>query len=224
MLRKANLILAIVLVMAALGGFAIAQEEQENEKAIQKKIGITDVQRKEAQENRAKRLSEAALTLPTTPSECGLGLHSTVTAGINDNGGGGPDPAFLSPALTTKLVGVPTKSFDDKAVNTVFAYSFDMKKYKPCDRKICRAQLMIRVCNTGQDLWTNDQVNLGIATGSWTSIYSAYIWNSNGSEANKCKNLTIPISNISFMNSTPFLDVLIQDDSWVDYMQLDLDF
>ncbi len=154
-------------------------------------------------------------------SLCPLQLRSTVTAGINDNLAPPFEATTKSPQLA--LIFPNTKDFDDPAVNRIFAHSFLLRRYKPCGSEACRATLLVRVCNSGASAWQNDILYVGsAANGTFTpSIFVRNIWNSG--ESNQCKNVAIPI-NTTTLNSLVNLDVVMQDDSSIDYMQLDWDF
>ncbi len=216
MLRKMNLILAVAAMMI-LSSFVAAQKDDAIQKEVESKMVITAAQGKEAEKG-GDRESHDMSGIPI--GKCPLHMHSTIMGGINDNLSLTPpaDPMFVSPNMTMG------KPLDDQTVNSIFAYSFDLRKHKPCDGKVCRAELLIRVCNRNQDYWLNDRIYVGTAdSGTFVaSIFAGNIW-SGFSDAGKCKNMMIPIPNGSLVGMN-YLDILMQDDSSVDYLQLDLDF
>ncbi len=218
MLRKMHLVLAIAAMMI-LSSFVPAQKDEEIEKDVAGKVGVTDALRKKAQDGiRAMERFEIA---DRTLFKCPLGMHSTIAAGLNDNLASPFDPVFKSPALAALFPN--TKPFDDTGLNRIFAHSFALKNYKLCESRACKAQLLVRVCNNGQDLWQNDKIYVGSADKgqSLTSIFYGDIWSAN--EGKKCKDLTFPI-NITTLAGMSYLDVVTQDDTTIDHMQLDLYF
>ena len=205
-----NKLILIVGCLLVFSNIAFAQNVEEIEKQVESQI----------EKAPSKRMGKLDGT-PEVPSS--RGMHTTVTAGINDNLTLPTEPVFKSPNLGS--IFLTTKDFDDQSVNKIFAYSFPLNKYHPCQSKACKAQLLIRVCNSGADLWTNDKIYVGTAdSGKFVpTFFNATFWNPSGSEAKTCKDVKIPL-NPSSLAGMNFLDVVMQDDSTIDYMQLDLDY
>ena len=201
MKSKSNLIVTILAVLV-FGNLVMAQNNEGAEKEVEGKMA-----------RREKPSEQSKLT----QTHCSLGLSQTITAGIIDNLAAPDDPTFNNTPFPI------TKAFDDQSINKIFAYSFPLKHYHPCQSKVCQANLLIRVCNSGRDLWINDKIYVGSTTGVvfTPSFFVGTIWNQNGSEAKQCKTLNIPLSPPP---SLPFLDVVMQDDSTIDYMELILNY
>ena len=218
MKNKFNLIVTVLAVLV-FGNLVMAQNNEDAEKEVESKI---DAKVRRASIGEATVINDKMLS-ELRESKCPLGLNQTITAGINDNLLAPNEPTFKSPALTSLFPN--TKAFDDQTVNKIFAHSFSLKHYNPCQSKACQASLLIRVCNSGRDLWTNDKIYVGSANnGVFTSSFFAGIfWNQNGSEAKQCKTLNIPLNPLS-LGGLSFLDVVMQDDSTIDYMQLVLNY
>jgi len=176
MLRKINLFIAII-AMLIISNTVFAQQNEELEKQVESNMNLQNAQRKIIPERDNER--RACLN------------RTTITAGINDNLIAPFESASPNPSLNYPS----TKSFDDPTVNKIFAHSFPIRTLRPCETRICKAKLLIRVCNNGQDLWTNDKLYVGsIVGGQFTpSVFNGLIW-SNASEANQCKDIIIPIS------------------------------
>lgn len=216
---KLNVIVAIA-VMLIFGGLAMAQNNEDAEKEVESKMPATDAKARKMTNAEVSVISDKMLA-ELTVAKCPLGLNQTILAGIDDNLVPPYEPVFKSPALTSIFPN--TKPFDDPALNRIFAHSFSLKNYKPCEGRACQASLLIRVCNIGKDLWSNDKIYVGSAEGEKfvSSFYVGTIWN--GNEGNQCKNLNIPL-NTSILNGLTFLDVVMQDDSTIDYMKLVLNY
>jgi hypothetical protein len=221
MKNKMNLV-GMILAMLIFGNLVFAQNNEDAEKEVEGKMPIADAKMRRIPNTEPMIVSDEKMA-EMSKTQCTLGLNQTITAGINDNLAPANDPTFKSPALSSLFP--TTKVFDDQTVNKIFAHSFSLKNYKPCESKLCRASLVVRVCNSGKDLWTNDKIYVGSANaGVFTSsFYAGTIWNSNGSESKQCKNLNFPL-NTSLLNGMNFLDVVMQDDSTIDYMQLFLNY
>lgn len=214
MKNKLNFIIAI-FAMLIFSSLAAAQGNEDIEKRVESAI----------QRPPQQRISRTAEIEAFKPVQCVLGLQQTFSAGIYDNITLPTEPTFKSPAL---LAAFPPsvysyKDFDDKAVNKLVGQSFMLKNYKPCEGRMCSVLLEIQVCNSGADLWTNDKIYVGAIEGNKMipSILYADIWKPN--EANKCKNISIPIAP-SVVASWSTLEVLIQDDTTVDNMKLTLNY
>jgi hypothetical protein len=221
MLRKMHIVLAVTAMMT-LSSFVLAQKDEDIQKEVEGKIGVTDAQRKDSQEKGIRQVEQSfEMSERAAAVKCPLGVHSTILGGINDNLALPFDPVFKSPALAALFPN--TKLFDDPALNRIFAHSFAVRNYKPCEGRACKAQLLVHICNSGQDLWQNDKLYVGSADKgqSLTSIFYGNIWS--GNEAKKCKDMTIPI-NPATLAGMSYLDIVMQDDSNIDYMQLDLYF
>ena len=207
-MKKINLIVT-VFAMLIISSFAMAQGE-EMEKQVESQIERTPQKRVGMQE------------MPMEKGKpCPRGIHSTALAGVNDNLAPANDPVVKSPALTTLFM--VTKDFDDQTVNKIFAYSFPVASYPPCQTKTCKAKLLIRVCNSGRDYWQNDKLYIGNAGTTFTpTVFIGTIWTPSD-KPQSCKDMTFPIS-APYLDSITSLDVVMQDDSTIDYMQLDLDY
>ena len=201
MLRKINLLLAIIAMLIISNTIISAQEDG----------GIFD----------SSILSPRYRFIP-----CTRGISSSITAGINDNLAPPFEPTFQSPnlALWISNNALNIKHFDDPTLNRYVAHSFSLDDYRPCGARICRAQLLVRVCNNGNDIWTNDFLHVGTtdSSGVFTPFISQMIWSS-PIEVNQCKTVIVPISPFTLIGLAN-LDIAIQDDTIVDYMRLDLNF
>lgn len=209
MLRKINLFLAIIATLI-ISSTVFAQQNEDLEKQVESNMNLQNAQRRIIPERDNER--RACLN------------HTTITAGLNDNLAAPFEATSPTSQLTQPYLPTNLKSFDDPTVNKIFAHSFPMKTLRPCESRICKAQLLIRVCNSGQAEWINDKLYVGSFVGNLftPSIYYAPIWSAN--EANQCKDVKIPISGTQLPFNLVSLDVLMQDDSTIDYMQLDFDF
>lgn len=217
----------LITTLLALTLPTLAQNDEKLEKEIEAKIGKSSP-RKSIDLREMKEAEKLILDGPIPlPAKCPLGMQQTVLAGLIDGAAPPSEPAYKSPAL---LQGYPPnmyiyEDFDDPMVNRLFGYSFMLNKLKPCDGKICRAVLHIRICNKDTDLWTNDRLYIGtVPMGGpidpW--VFYGQIWGS-VNERNTCKDLYFNIHAPTLWNK-PTLDVLVQDDSIVDYMKLYLNY
>jgi hypothetical protein len=215
-------ILVLTLVLLAMIIPAAAQNNEEIEKKLEANIDLP------AQEKRApsglRQISER-VPIGAPAIACPLGMQQTITAGLADNLAAPFEAAFKSPLL---LAAYPTptytySNFDDPAVNRLFGYSFMLRNYKPCEGRFCSANLAIRVCNSGRDLWSNDKIYIGSMESGRLNTWVAYgdIWS--GSEAKKCKDLNYTINGAT-LSTKQSLDVLMQDDSTIDHLKLTLNY
>lgn len=209
--------LRFIIAFFALLTFAGVLSAQDNE----------DIEKKSA--SKIERPQEAQrMIMPIDDAErvkrCPLQMQQTIIAGIIDNFATPTDPTYKTPAFLAVFAGIPFKDFDDKTNDRAVGQSFVLPKIKPCEGKVCTAQLEVRVCNNGTNVWKNDSLSVGtIQNGSLQAwAHSGYIWNAQ-TDKGKCKTITIPI-NVASLNNNPTLDVYIQDDTAVDYIKLTLNY
>jgi len=212
MLRKINLLLAIIATLI-ISNTVFAQQNEDLEKQVESNMNV--------QNSQSESITERENNSNRRPF-CTLQVQSTVTAGINDNLAAPFEATTQSPQLANIFPN--TKDFDDTTTDQIFAHSFLLRKYKPCGAEACHATLLVRVCNSGIGYWENDKLYVGSAVGNTftPSIFVGDIWNASD-VGGQCKNVVIPI-NTPTLNSLINLDVVMQDDSSIDYMQLDWDF
>ncbi|MBC7797486.1 MAG: hypothetical protein H7Z37_11490 [Pyrinomonadaceae bacterium] len=183
----------------------------------------------------AKEVQEDAKSQDERAARCPLNLTQILTGGINDNAVTPFDATNKSTALTTFYASFwsPSlwKDYDDKAINRVFGDSFNLAAVKPCNgavSRICRAKLVIKICNDGVDIWQNDKIYVSDSTGGVhhnASLYYGNVWLP--SESRQCKLLSIPMNTpaqLATLNAAQSLDVVVQDDSYVDFMRLTLNY
>lgn len=202
----------IILAILIFNGFASAQGNEEIDKQIESQIERPAQMKMRVEEMRAEKIS------------CPLGMQQTITAGLNDNLALPTEPTFNS--LIKSVYPSPPysyKEFDDKTVNKMAGHSFILKNYKPCEGRGCGGELLVRVCNFNRDLWTNDKIYVGTIVGGKLNpfVYYGNIWSPK--EGNQCKDLKIPLT-AAMLASMSTLDVLIQDDTAIDYMKLTLKY
>ena len=160
-----------------------------------------------------------------------LGPPLVFQAGLPDNYVLPVEPSPQTACMVTAFSGYPFwKGFDDTAVNTLLGHHFT-----GLPNNIVQAQLVIRMKPGADDGSDNDGLFMGLPTCSFASfIFGASIkalpgavpptggtWTTppNGSTT---FTLNLNAALIAYMNSAQVLDVVIHDDTTVDYMQLRL--
>jgi hypothetical protein len=223
----------------------VTMQTQDIESAFEKIIPAESAQRtgkniiraSDMAELDAKEVQEEAKSQDERAARCRLNMQQILIGGINDNAALPTDPTNKSNPLTTFYASSwsPSlwKDYDDKAVNRVFGDSFNLTAVKPCPSngvvsRICRAKLVIKVCNVGLDSWQNDKIYVSDSTGGVhtnVSLYYGNLWLP--SESKQCKLLSIPMNTsaqLATLNAAQSLDVVVQDDSYVDFMRLTLNY
>jgi hypothetical protein len=131
-------------------------------------------------------------------------------------------PVVLNPALTSWLNvhNFPRKGYDDPRINIFFADSF---KLRSC--RICYATLEVSVRHY-QDNWGNDGITVGAApfnTSPGVILVNAAIWNPTTPNP-KTLTYALPAAALNSLLMTgpmpPWLDVVAQDDTDLDYARL----
>jgi HYR domain len=160
-----------------------------------------------------------------------LGPPQIFTAGLPDNYALPFEPSPQTACMVTAFSGYPLwKGFDDTAVNTLLGHHF-----AGLPNNIVQAQLIIRMKPGPDDGSDNDGLFMGLPSCSFSSfIFGASIkalpgavpatggtWTTppNGSTT---FTLNLNPALIAYMNSAQVLDVVVHDDTTVDYMQLRL--
>lgn len=211
---RASSILAVLLVFVALGLTGTAQEPR------------TRLQQPAQQEERqlpelaVQQLDAEALRI-AVPRQC-HGITPVVQMhDVADSFAPTGSPVALSPALTSFLVGKPSKGYDDPGVNKYFGDSF---KLRNC--RVCYATLEVRVRHYN-DVWTNDSITVGAApfnTSPGVTLISTGIWNppTPNPKTLSFALSTTALNNFLFSTTTvpSFLDVVAQDDTDFDYAKL----
>jgi hypothetical protein len=184
-------------------------------------------------------------TLPPSPN---CRITTTYQGGTADNFTGGPDPSVRSPALTTyvTLVGKPTRQYDEKACDKYLAESFLINKCQICET-LCTAELEIRYKPSNCGLDCNDTFTVGQApftgTGSEVTVgqlYSPCVPTPPGTDtslpaggrarattpgAAVTQRFPLDVTKLKALcaktpGSAFWLDVIVQDDTNVDYIKL----
>lgn len=207
-------LIAAILALLAFSTLATAQDREIVDKQIGSRVLAP-----------SRRIAEGRVLEATDRIKCPLGMQQTVLAGIVDNFALPTDPTYKDAALLSVYPASTTnyKDFDDPSLNKVLGQSFSLKNYKPCESRICSGLLEIALCNDGQDLWQNDKLYVGtVEAGKLNpSIFYGDIWKP--TEKGQCKTMSIPIA-ASMIASSAALQVVIQDDTKVDYMRLTLNY
>lgn len=213
MKSKLNIIAAIFALLT-LSSLAIAQAPEVVEKQIGSKVLAP-----------SRQVVERRLLESIDRIKCPLGMQQTILAGLIDNLALPTDPTYKDAALLSVYPASSTnyKDFDDPALNKVVGQSFSLKNYKPCEGRMCSGLLEIALCNSGKDLWQNDKLYVGtVDAGKLNpSIFYGDIWKP--TEGGQCKIMSIPLAP-STISSWAALQVVIQDDTNVDYMKLTLNY
>jgi hypothetical protein len=177
----------------------------------------------------------AAALMPGGAFAC-EGRPYVVTAGVEDNFHGPPRPVSPSPQLLATRVATiyPAgrfRRFDEDGEDLLFVTSLRLPP-----RKVCSAQFEIRIRRRaagGQSFEFNDYLQIGFApfgqSGNRKSLFRAGIWMGDFPYViAKTVRLPLPAVEINrFVLLTPaphFLDILLHDDTAVDYVKLTLRF
>ncbi len=205
----------IILALLTFGNSVLAQNNEDIDKQIDSQI------ERPAQQQRLRTDVRSLEMLTTDKGACPLGLQQVIMAGLNDNLAPANEATFNT--LLKAVYPSPPysyKDFDDKSVNKMVGHSFVLKNYKPCEGRACGGELLVRVCNFGTDLWTNDKIYVGTIVNKKlnASVFYGDIW-SGQNEAKTCKDIKIPLT-AAMLASMQTLDVLIQDDTAIDYIKL----
>jgi hypothetical protein len=152
---------------------------------------------------------------------------STFPAGLHDNFALPVDPTFRRPCLNTAYPGALWKNFDDTTINRFIGHSF-----VGLPAGIVGAQLTVRM-KPLPDIPNNDDIYLGLNTPcnppSWaySSLINALPGAGGTWTINPATIFTLNLGNlpgggnlIPKLAADRFLDVLIQDDTAVDWMEL----
>ncbi len=160
-----------------------------------------------------------------------LGPPQVFTAGLPDNYVLPVEPSPQTACMVAAFSGYPLwKGFDNTAVNTLLGHHF-----AGLPNNIVQAQLIIRMKPGADDGSDNDGLFIGLPSCSFSSfIYGASIKALPGAVPPTGGTWKIPFNGsttftlnlnaalISYMNSAQVLDVVVHDDTTVDYMQLRL--
>jgi len=177
-------------------------------------------------------------------------ITTTYQGGTIDNFANGTDPSVRSPALTAYVnhVGKPTRQYDEKACDKYLADSFLINKCQICET-LCAAELEIRYKPSNCGLDCNDTFTVGQApftgTGSEVTVGQLYPpcippppnpTDTGTSLPSARANATTPGAAVTqhfpldvtklkaLCAKTPgsafWLDVIVQDDTNVDYIKL----
>ncbi len=172
----------------------------------------------------------------TLPAVCAChGAPHFITAGVEDNFRAPPKPVAPSARLLAthiaKTYAGGRRRFDEDGEDRLFLTSLLLPA-----RKICSAQFEIRVrrrAQGGLSLEFNDFLLIGFApfgeSGPYRSLFRAGIWMGDppGLIA-KTAHITLPAAELNrfvLLTSAPhYLDILLHDDTTVDYVKLVLRF
>lgn len=172
----------------------------------------------------------------TIPAFCAChGPPHAITAGLEDNFHAPPKPVAPSPRLlathTAKTYAGGRRRFDEDGEDLLFLTSLLLPA-----RKVCSAQFEIRVRRRAQGglSWEfNDYLLIGFApfgeSGPYRSLFRAGIWMGDppGLIA-KTARITLPAAELNrfvLLTSAPhYLDIMLHDDTSVDYVKLILRF
>jgi hypothetical protein len=173
-------------------------------------------------------------------------ITTTYQGGTADNFTLGPDPRVWSPALATYATGKPSRQYDEKACDKFLGESFLINKCQICET-LCAAELEIRYKPSNCGLDCNDTFTVGQApfngTGSVVTtgqLYSPCVPTppdtSTSLPDGRLKATTTPGAAVTqrfpldvaklkaLCAKTPgsafWLDVIVQDDTNVDYIKL----
>jgi hypothetical protein len=154
-------------------------------------------------------------------------------AGLNDNYAGGPEPSYPSSLLLSGILsqcsaGVQS-GFDIFTDNRCFGHTFTnclMKGECPLKRAIlhiCIKAAQVPLTNTDSLILG---VNGGALWGKSLPVLNGGMWNPND---NMCLDLDLDnlpggISILNTLDSVGHLDVVVQDDSAVDFVQLSIEY
>lgn len=166
---------------------------------------------------------------PGMPAPC-TQTRTLLIGDVDMFAAGGPMATpWMSPAMTTMFSGKPRRTFDDSNGTSVPRDKWFGASIPLGSCKICKATLEIRIKRnpgpaepaTGQN--GNDTIYVGTAPFSGANTLAAVKpW---VGEAATVKTVTIPLTAAqlnSLVFGTGVLDVLIQDDTSVDYVKLTL--
>ena len=170
----------------------------------------------------ATALAQQPANVPPPP----LNGHCTRTTvdleGLQDNFGGPSEPTTPSPALQAYLATHNGVGYDTAQPNHHVGESFLV-----CPCEACGAKLEIRVRHTNPlDVWNNDNYTVGIAPFASSQnqvIATGQIWNGPGDTAPKTITVALSgqaLSKLLCGSKSQFLDVVVQDDTTVDWMRL----
>lgn len=177
-------------------------------------------------------------------------ITATYQGGLVDNYGSVADPRVWSPALTTYMSGKPTRQYDEKACDKILGESFLINKCQVCEM-LCTAEVEIRYKPSGCGLDCNDTITIGQApfTGSGTILASGQLYSPcpppppDGTDTTgtaRQANLTTPGAAVTkrfpldpvkvkaLCAKAPgaafWIDMVVQDDTNVDYIKLILTY
>lgn len=173
------------------------------------------------------------------PKPCCLTFRFQVGVSDKFSAANGAEPASPSAGVQAMLANSNLTGFDEPGVDRYFAHTFVL----PQGNCISRARLTVRAKPNGSLVY-NDTINLrftGItgAPVSGTPVWGAYFgsgnpgaallpnpWSSYGPTTFNLdlSNLPGPVNMISALNAQRFLDVLVQDDTAIDYLVLNVEF
>lgn len=213
-LFNASVFLAALVLLAATGLPGAAQQLNARKQSAEQ-------QERKIAELPTQELNPEALRI-AVPRECERIRPEVQTHDVPDNFNPPGAPVALSPDLTNWLNvnNVPRKGFDDKRVNMLFADSFRLRSCR-----ICHATLEIQVRHY-KDIWTNDSITIGAApfnSAPGVKLISTGIWTPPGTNP-KVLTYALPVGALNNYLMTgpvpPFLDVVTQDDTDVDYAKL----
>jgi hypothetical protein len=185
-----------------------------------------------------------AQAMRTTPPTCRI--TTTYQGGLADNYSGVTvDPRVWSPALTTYATGKPTRQYDEKVCDKFLGESFLISKCQICET-LCTAELEIRYKPSNCGLDCNDTFTVGQApfnsgTGSEVTVGQLYgpcpppdpttdtALPPNGRAsattpgAAVTKRFPLDVTKLKALcaktpGSAFWLDVIVQDDTNVDYI------
>ena len=161
---------------------------------------------------------------PAWSQVCNPGVSHSYTAGLADDLSLPTEPASRSAALSAAFPAASWKDFDDVTFDRLFGHTFS-----GLPAGIVRAELVIRMKPSSFGS-SNDALSLGLSSGSSFAFSSSIAslpgaggtWNSNPTTTFSLELGSLPSGGniLGKLASDRFLDVLVQDDTAVDWMEL----
>lgn len=207
-------ILAASALLISLASFSVAQEP-----------AVEQESKAQARELKIPELAPRALSPDTLriaiPQPCGGSIPNIQ---IHGNPGG----LTLSPSLVNFLSShnISPKGYDNPTINKVFADSF---KLRSC--RVCYATLEVRfkhgpgVYSLGAGNFSNDTITIGVTGFTTRFVSGAQIWTATTPNPKTITYSLVPTATLNnyIFNApppAPYLDIVVQDDTEVDYCKL----
>ena len=203
-------IFAASALLVALASFSPAQEPAVEQEA--KEIRIPELAPREL----SPEVLRIAIPRPCGSARPDVQMH------------GNPGGLALSPSLASFLSShnITPKGYDNPAINKVFADSF---KLRSC--RVCYATLEVRfkhgpgVFVPRQGNFSNDTITVGVNGFATRFVSGAQIWSATMPNPKTITYALVPTATLNnyIFNApapAPFVDIVVQDDTEVDYCKL----